>query len=174
MLKYDLVEILRPLIIEALATLGLTDFEVLDHNQFTKQQLENHTITFQIINDKKIGFRQSQNILYPELKQKYTQKKEIIFQLMCFLKEDIEDLTLTSNDILSRVALFFTTENILIALNVNNIGFARESEVREIPIRDAGENYIICSSIDLILVTDDSFEIGIKEIEQVNQTLKRI
>lgn len=178
MLKYDLVEIVRPLIIEGLNTLDIQDvenFEVLDRNQFTLQEIENHTITFQIINDRKIGAKQSKNVIVDdEYKRKYTQKKEITFQLMCFLKEDVENLTYTANDILGRVALFFGTESVLMELNNHNIGFVAENEVKELPIKDAGENYIIVSSINLIFVCDDSFEVGIKKIEEVRNILRRI
>ena len=175
MLKYDLIRIVRPLIIEALGTLELTDFEVLDHNQFTKQQIENHTITFQVINDRKIGFRESkQNYNNNQSKEIYTQKKEVMIQLMCFLKEDISDLSVTSQDILNRVSLYFESEYTLTKLLKNNIGFARSTEIKQIPIRDEGENYIIVSSLDLVFVVSDSFDINIQTIQEVNQKIERI
>ena len=175
MLKYDLIRIVRPLIIEALETLELTDFEVLDHNQFTKQQLENHTITFQVINDRKVGFRQSkQKYDHHQAKEIYTQKKEVMMQLMCFLKEDVSNLSVTSQDILNRVSLFFEAEHTLIKLLKNNVGFARGTEVKQIPIRDEGENYIIVSSLDLVFVVSDSFDVNIQTIQEVNQKIERI
>lgn len=177
MLDYDIVRVFRPLIVDGLADLGITDVDVLMNYQPTKQGADTKAVYFFNVGDKNVGAVSRDNIIDNDtqiLESVETQVKETTFQVNTLFKQDPSNLTITAKDLCSYVYMILQRRKSLDTLKSNGLGILWVSEIRNVPFMDSDDNYIFNPSFDFTITHKQVLKGELHKIDNFNATIKRV
>lgn len=176
MLDYDIVRIIRPIIINGLTSLNI-DASVLLNYQPTKQGINENTVYFFNVGDNDIGYmgrhstydKDQDKLIYKEL-----QVSETTFQVNTILKQDIENLTITAKDLCKYVKMILQSTETINILKENNLEILRISNIVNTPFMNSEDNYQYNPSFDFVIIHTQELEYNINKINKINQTVKEV
>tara|TARA_R110001606_G_scaffold141321_2_gene280498 strand:- start:26044 stop:26574 length:531 start_codon:yes stop_codon:yes gene_type:complete len=175
-LDYDIVRIIRPIIINGLTSLNI-DANVLLNYQPTKQGINENTVYLFNVGDNDIGFmgrnskydKDQDKLIYKEL-----QVSQTTFQINTILKQGIENLTITAKDLCNYVKMILQSTETINILKVNNLEILRISNIINTPFTNGADNYQYNPSFDFVIIHTQELEYNINKIDKVNQTVKEV
>jgi hypothetical protein len=175
-LDYEIIQIVRPLIIDGLTAQGI-DSKVLMNYQPTKQGKQNNTVYFFVVNDKNVGSLERQSYWDSDLNEMvYTeaQQKETMFQVNTIVKQDPSNLTITAKDLCTKVQMILESRKVLDILSSNDMGLLRITDIRNTPFEDDDENYSYNPSFDFVITHKEKITSDVPIIDTFNYDIRRI
>ena len=176
MLDYDIVRIIRPIIINGLTSLNI-DASVLLNYQPTKQGIQENTVYLFSLDDKDIGFI-SRHSRYDSDQDKLIYKESQIietpFQVNTILKQDVNNLTITAKDLCRYVKMILQSTETINILKENNLEILRASDIVNTPFTNGADNYQYNPSFDFVLIHTQELEYNLNKIDTINQIINEV
>ena len=175
-LDYDIVNAIKPIIINGLVSLNL-QANVLLNYQPTKQGITESTVYFHNIGDKDIGFvgrhatynQDQDNLIYKE-----SQITETTFQVNTILKQDVENLTITAKDLCNYVKMILQSTETINKLKSSGLETLRVTNIINTPFTGGADNYQYNPSFDVVIVHTQELEYNINKIDKIDQKINEV
>lgn len=178
MLDYDIVDIIRPAIISFMQSRFNTTIEFKAGNQPLKVGTNSApTVYWYSLPTKRYGSPRRRSFwdeANTQMRYEETQILETTFQLNALVKQDVNNLTITANDLLTQVSFIMQSQEFLDRLNTNNLSIYRITEIRNTYFESDNGGYEDNPSFDVVIQHNQTITSDINHINRFEDNTRRV